>query len=352
MSSSSSWPGLERLGFPPFDAPELHPALPLGRVVRVERGRHLVVTVTEAGERWCTVAGSRELDAGVAVGDWVQVRGEQQTVRVLPRKSWLGRKSVKGTSHPQLIATNLDRALIVTAVGPDLSPRRIERYVALVRAGGAEPVVVLNKTDLPYDKDRTHRRLSAAAPGAPLCAVSATSGALGDLEPLLQPRHTLALVGSSGVGKTSLVNALLGQARFETQAVRERDDKGRHTTTRRALVALPSGALLIDTPGLREVGLLSDLGAVATTFVEISDLAEGCRFSDCCHEHEPGCAVRAALEAGELPRERWESHRKLLREAAYEAERAEAGRAYDTKDRWKRIHQEMRARRKRDPKLR
>ena len=341
--------GLDRLGFPPAGASDSDADLELGRVLYMERGRHLVGL--RSSERLCSLAGSVEGEAGLAVGDWVQIRGTQ-TVRILPRGSWLVRKRVHRSSAAQLVAANLERVFIVTAVGADLSPRRVERFVALVRSGGAKPVVVLNKTDLPFDVARAQSELGEAAPGVPVCLVSGANGELGHLPTYLAPRETVALVGSSGVGKSTLVNALCGAEIQATQQVRSGDDKGRHTTTRRELITLPSGALLIDTPGIREVGLVGDEASVAAAFTDVESLAEGCRFMDCRHEAEPGCAVKTALASGELSEARWQSFQRLRREAEHQARREDAGPAYDTKDRWKKVHQGLRRRKKLDPKLR
>lgn len=338
---------LEAFGFPP---PTPSGDLDLGRVLRIERRRHLVAL--EVGLRWSTAAGhlSGETD-GLAVGDWVDVREEAQTVRVHPRRTWLARRRPGRGRNAQLVAANLDRVFIVTAIGADFSRRRIERFITLVRTGGAAPVVVVNKTDLPFDLPRTLGALGEAAPGLPLCLVSSATGDLRDLDSHLIPRETVALVGSSGVGKSSLVNALAGRGAQATQSVRSRDDKGRHTTTRRELVSLPSGALLIDTPGMREVGLDAEAD-VEAAFSDIAELAQSCRFANCRHEGEPGCAVREARASGAISEDRWRSHQKLLREAAFEAERARSGPAYDTKRRWKKVHQDLKERMKLDPKFR
>lgn len=328
------------------------------RVATVERGGDLLLT--ESGPRWATRAGrlrhtARHEVEAPAVGDWVRYEEEQGSLRiveVLPRRTVLARKASGKTSDAQVVAANLDRVFVVTAVGEDFSPRRLERFVTLVKHGGAEPVVVLTKTDLPFDVLEVMQRIDEAAPGVPLCMVSSLDGKLDELAPYLKPGETVALVGSSGVGKSTLVNALCGEDRQAVASVRAGDDKGRHTTTRRELVALPSGAFLVDTPGVREVGLVGDTEAPDAAFEDVVEIAEGCRFSDCAHEAEPGCAVRAALEAGTLTEARWASYVALRKEAAYEARRADAKAAYDTKKRWKEIHMGVRQRRKIDPKMR
>ena len=250
----------------------------------------------------------------VVVGDWVLLAGEPGSAEIVHR---LRRRSTFSRRRPgadptaeQVIAANVDLAFIVTDTA-DLNARRIERYVALVRAAGAEPVIVLTKIDLDADLREQVATLESAAPGVPVHPVSSNDGyGLGGLERYLTLGRTVCLLGSSGVGKSTLLNRLLGHERLRTQSTR-RDGSGRHTTSHRELVPLPTGALLIDNPGMREVGLPDGEEGIEEGFADISALAEQCRFSDCSHDAEPDCAVREAAETGALPRERLASFRRL-----------------------------------------
>ena len=261
------------------------------------------------------------LDELPAVGDWVAAAplpDERKAVieAVLPRRTAFTR-SDPWSDAEEVVAANVDTVLVVTAVGRDFSPRRLERYVAAAHESGAIPVVLVNKADLEPDTAAV-AAAQGVAPGVPVHLVSAKAGTgLDQLAAYLGPGRTVALLGSSGVGKSTLANRLAGTD-LATGEVRE-DERGRHTTARRQLVPLPGGGLLLDTPGLRELQLSgADLDE---TFPEIAALAAGCRFRDCTHTHEPGCAVRAAVEAGELPRERLESYVKLTAELAELEER-------------------------------
>lgn len=262
-----------------------------------------------------------------AVGDFVLARppsgdGSWRIESVLPRRSQFVRQSARKRDAPQVVAANVDRVLVVTSPNEDFSPRRLERYLATIHASGAAAAVVLNKADLAEKTEPWLDRIREVALDAPVLATSAVDGAgLGALESLLEPGSTVAMVGSSGVGKSSLANLLIGAERQRVQEARAGDDKGRHTTTHRELFVLPAGpngearGLLVDTPGMRALALWMDADTLLDAFADIAELAEECRFRDCKHDSEPGCAVRAALDAGELSPGRLQSYARLREEA-------------------------------------
>ena len=260
------------------------------------------------------------------VGDWVRVVAEAPGTRravihgVLPRRSRIARRAAGNPTEEQVLAANVDIAFIVSSLNRDLSPSRLARYVTLARNGGVTPVIVLTKADLCTDPDTAVTEIAAAMPGVPAHAISVwLAQGLEALMLYLSPGTSCVLLGSSGVGKSTIVNYLLGTEAQRVSPVRERDDRGRHTTTRRQMLRLPGGALLIDTPGLREIQLWSgdEDGGLEHAFADISDLATACRFTDCQHQNEPGCAVTAAVAEGALDAGRLASYTKLQRELAF-----------------------------------
>jgi ribosome biogenesis GTPase len=264
------------------------------------------------------------------VGDWIAIAtgADPPLVRaILPRHSALVRRRPGKTSQGQVLAANIDTVVVVDGLDRGPNPRRIERAVALAWDAGATPLVVLTKADLCADPEQAVATASAAAPHVEVVLVSAhRTGGLTDLSDLLGQGSTSVLLGPSGAGKSTLVNALLGEERMAVGEVRSADGRGRHTTTRRELIVLPCGACLIDTPGVRELGLWLDAEAVDSAFPDIESLAVDCRFRDCRHQQEPGCAVRAAVNAGELDPARLDSYLRLRAEAeSLEHRRSTAG---------------------------
>jgi ribosome biogenesis GTPase len=255
-----------------------------------------------------------------AVGDWVAIRqapGEDRATMqaVLPRRSRFSRKVAGTKTDEQIVAANVDRALIVMALDNDFSPRRIERYLVLAWEGGVEPSVVLNKADLCPDVEARVREVEAAAADVPIHVTSFKTGqGMDALRAYFERGKTLALLGSSGVGKSTFVNRVLGTDVLPTQEVRASDATGRHTTRHRQLIVLPEGGLIIDTPGLRELQLWEGAESIDEVFHDIEAIAEHCRFRDCRHSTEPRCAVKQAVADGTLPAERLENYQKLQRE--------------------------------------
>ncbi len=354
---------LAALGFDPahFDVlaglepKELTPA----RVVAEHRDRYVLTSDTT--DRWAVVSGrfratAGDGDAWPAVGDWVAAQhvpdGVSVIHHVLPRRTRLERLAAGGVARSQVLAANVDVVFIVTSLNADYNPRRLERTLALVWESGARPVIVLTKADLSPDVEAATSATETLAIGVPVHAVCAPTGdGLDALLPYLGLGSTVALVGSSGVGKSTLVNALVAEPAMATREVRAGDDRGRHTTSHRQLVRVPTGGAIVDTPGLREVGLAGDDGGLDAVFGDIDELARSCRFADCGHQTEPGCAVLAAIASGEITSERLSGYRKLQREAAHVERRRSARARNETKRRWKRIHMAMRERKKVDPRF-
>ncbi|WP_315832818.1 ribosome small subunit-dependent GTPase A [Bradyrhizobium prioriisuperbiae] len=296
-----------------------------GRVTVQQRGLYTIVT--DQGELRAQLSGHfvREAQDGdyPVVGDWVAVAPRfaeaAATIHaVLPRRSTFMRKAADRVQTVQVIAANIDIAFLVASMNADFNVRRLERYLAAAWQSGAQPVVVLTKADLSEDAAVFVAQADAVAFGSPVLAVSAKTGeGMSVLATYLRPGETCVLVGSSGAGKSTLVNALAGVDRMATSAIREGDARGRHTTSHRELVLLPGGTLILDTPGMRELGLLDADEGLDAAFDDIETLAQGCRFRDCGHGNEPGCAVREALESGALAVDRWQSFQKLQRELAH-----------------------------------
>jgi ribosome biogenesis GTPase len=323
-------PDLETLGWSPAWAAHFEAFAAEGLVparVALEH-QHIYRVYTGHDEPLAQVAGRFRHRAGTrqeypAVGDWVGLERAHGHTRatihaVLPRTSRFSRKSAGDVTEEQVVAANIDLVFLVSGLDRDFNIRRIERYLVTAREGGARPVVVLNKSDLCEDLAWVLEQVGRVAAGAPVHAISSLKHeGLDTIAPYLVRGQTIALLGSSGVGKSTLINALLGQERQRTRAVRERDSRGRHTTTHRELVVLPQGGLLIDTPGMRELQLWESEAALEEAFEDIDALSAGCFFRDCQHETEPRCAVKAAVEGGQLPPDRLANFHRLRREAKH-----------------------------------
>ena len=342
------WNAHFEAAFEALDTTDLEP----GRIIEEQRGMYRVLA--GAGECRAEIAGRfRQLGSGdqPAVGDWVAIQSEPGggiIVRhVLERQSKISRRGAGRAVREQVLAANLDVVFIVTSCNEDFNPRRIERYLTMIWESGASPVVLLNKTDLAHDSPELIAQGEAVSLGVPVHGVSAKQAAgLEPLSPYLQPGRTLALLGSSGVGKSTILNRLLGQEVQAVQEVREEDAKGRHTTRSRQLFLLPGGALVLDTPGLREVALWVTDSGLGQAFADVEQLSRDCKFQDCAHGSEPDCAVQSAIEGGTLAEDRLENYRKLRRELEHLERKANPAAQANTKQRWKTIHKNLRDGRK------
>lgn len=315
MIEQYGWTDALRLEFEPHARAGHVP----GRIVVHQREAPMVMT--EAGRLSARLSGRLRHEAREAghpaAGDWVALaakpgEGSATIHAVLPRRTAFVRRAVDSQQTLQVIAANIDVVFVVTSLNADFNPRRLERFLAAAWQSGARPVVLLTKADLAEAPEAQAAEVAALASGCPVEVISVREGTgLDAVMAHIRPGETCVLIGSSGVGKSTLVNALLGEERMATQAVRASDARGRHTTSYRHLVLLPGGGLLLDTPGIREVGLVEADEGVGMVFDDIEALAEQCRFRDCAHDREPGCAIRAALEDGSLDPARWAAYRKL-----------------------------------------
>jgi len=300
-----------------------------GRVIGMHREIFEVQTITR--RILCTPAGRFRQTAELwpSVGDWLIIKALDEEsgviVDMLSRSSVLSRGAAGAQTAEQVIAANVDFIFIVSGLDNDFNLRRMERYITLAWNSGASPVIVLSKSDLVEDPDYYTDQAAESAPGVDIHVTSGLKGVgLDEIRAYLRDGKTGVLVGSSGSGKSTLINQLLDREVQKTRDVREGDQRGRHTTTSRTLFVLPAGGALIDTPGLREVGLWGDVSSLDEGFREIAGLAERCRFGDCSHQHEPGCAVLAAVEAGDITRDRYKAYMKQARELAFLADKQDA----------------------------
>lgn len=314
---------------------------------------HLFRLLTGSDECLASVSGrfrheARGPEDYPTTGDFVAIdrpgESDRATIHsVLPRRSAFSRRAAGKHSAEQVVAANVDTVFLLAGLDGDFNPRRVERAMVLAFESGASPVIVLNKADVCSEVEPLRAKMELVAAGAPVHVISAATGdGVAALMAHIRRGETVALLGSSGVGKSTLVNRLLGYERQRTLAVRESDDKGRHTTTHRELIPLPSGALLIDTPGLREIQLWAGDQSLEEAFEDVAAIAQACRFRDCGHSNEPGCAVRAAVEDGRLAADRLRSHEKLARELAHLERRQDLGAQLAQKAQWKAIHKQAR----------
>jgi ribosome biogenesis GTPase len=288
--------------------------------------KHIYKLFTEVGEVLAEVSGKlrhEAIDQGEfpSVGDWVvislRVEEKRATIhRVLSRKSKFSRRAVGVNNQEQIVASNIDTIFLVNALNKDFNARRIERYLIMAWESGANPVILLSKADLCVNLEEKLRETERAAIGVPIHIISAVDErGLDELSQYLKPGRTVALLGSSGVGKSTLLNYLAGEELQETKEIREYDDKGRHTSTSREMFILDSGAIMLDTPGMRELQLWGGTDGISEAFEDIEELASKCRFSDCMHKKEPGCAIKQAIQDGIIDEKRYKSYVTLQKES-------------------------------------
>jgi ribosome biogenesis GTPase len=322
--------------------PYAQQGLELGRVCFASHERYSIFL--ESGEHAATPSGRLRWDDSLpAVGDWVAARKVDPSFalieEVLPRRTQFSRRTAGSGNREQVIAANIELAVIVCGLDRDFNLRRIERYLVLASESAADSLIVLNKADLCPDSEEKAGKVRAIAT-TPVLLMTALDN-VAPLKPFTQGK-TVALLGSSGVGKSTIANALIGQPKQETGAVRDHDSRGRHTTTRRMLIPLPGGGVLIDNPGMRELQLWASESSLDDVFSEIAALAENCRFTDCTHTSEPACAVQSALESGILDPARWQSYNKLNAELKHLHRTQNKQAMLAQKKHWKAIHKAMR----------
>ncbi|MEW6736115.1 MAG: ribosome small subunit-dependent GTPase A [Acidobacteriota bacterium] len=319
-----------------------------GRIALEQKSSYRVYT--EEGELWAEISGRMRHQAISrvdlpAVGDWVvlSIRIDEQRAtihQVLPRKSKFSRKVKEKRTVEQIVAANIDTLFLVVGLDNDFNLRRIERYLILAWESGARPIILLNKADLCRELDARMAAVESVAAGVPICLLSAANNeGLEALGEFIKAGETISLVGSSGVGKSTIINCLLGKQYQRVQEVREHDHRGKHTTSYRELILLPSGGLIIDTPGMRELQLWTSEKGFQDAFDEIETLNRSCRFRNCQHQDEPGCAIKESLEDGSLDIERFNNYQKLQRELHYLQIRQDQRSALAEKAKWKKIHQ-------------
>lgn len=344
---------LENFGWNDFFEQQQTPEtrqLTLGRVIAQHRNAYTVATAL--GDYQADVSGkffyeNARSDDFPAVGDWVAAdcthASSVQIKHVFERKTKLSRKEAGKSEREQIIAANIDTIFVMSSLNNELNIRRIERYLAVVFESGAQPVVLLTKSDLFAESDELLSNMQRDFPHIAMHAISSLQQTgLSELSSFFVRSHTLACIGSSGVGKSTFINALLNQAVQDTGGIRETDSKGRHTTTHRELFVLPSQAMIIDTPGLRELQIWSAHNGIDETFEDIAELALLCRFKDCKHENEPECAIQDALQNQTLEAGRYQSYQKLLREERFQARKNDRNMQREEKEHWKRISKELR----------